>query len=262
MIKIILSIAVSLMVAGSGVGLIAQQAKPGDMLYGFKTSINEKIAGLFVTEYTAQVDFEVSLLEERLEEIDELVKEGKLSAEDAVFAKAQVVAQLEKTQAAIAGASNQNLSAEQKARIAASLSRLQTALSTYKGSLTTLDTQVDAAVAAKPQLNPRGSRSKSIVAVITETADAIGQTAEEVLDTVVDIADEYVSDDETAETETEEGEETVASSTDDGTEQEVAEDDATSSEESTSSDEETTIEVDAEAEVETEAELEVDSSQL
>ncbi len=257
MIKIILGVAVSIMVAGGGVGLIAQQAKPGDMLYGFKTSINEKIAGLFVTGYTAKVDFEVDLLEERLQEIDELVKEGKMSDEDAVLAKAKVVAQLEKAAAKISEAGNMSLTAAERGRVSASLTRLQSALAKYRSSLNTLDEAVVAAEIAKPSLKKGKNGGKSVAATIADVSVGIEETASSTLDLDIDISEGYDEPEEGVSDESE-------NASDDSIEGEEIEGDEESGDTTAddsngttteSGDGETTIGVDSSVEVEADAEV-------
>lgn len=71
----------AIIVLGGGTSFAASQAIPGDMLYGFKLSINEKIGDLFTTSETARAERNVMLAERRLVEASAAAKKGNASGE-------------------------------------------------------------------------------------------------------------------------------------------------------------------------------------
>lgn len=77
-------IAVALLVAlliGGGVSAGAQGAKPGDLLYGFKLNMNEKIGAAFAGSDENKANVETKLAEKRLEETEEEAARATLSAD-------------------------------------------------------------------------------------------------------------------------------------------------------------------------------------
>ncbi len=77
-------IALALIVAaalGGGTSVAAQQAMPGDALWGFKTSVNENIQATFAAGDKAKADLDIKLAETRLDEAAKLAASGKLDAD-------------------------------------------------------------------------------------------------------------------------------------------------------------------------------------
>lgn len=67
MAYIIVYVALAAML-GSGTSFLAQAALPGQLLWGFKVHINEKIQALFQEEGKARTIFEIRAIEARLKE--------------------------------------------------------------------------------------------------------------------------------------------------------------------------------------------------
>lgn len=274
MTKFIFSLVISATIAVTGISLIAQEARPGDLLYGFKTAVNERVTGLFAVTYTAQVDHEVDILEERLAEIDALVVSGEMTPEAALEAKAGVVAQLEKTSAIFDKAKGMNLDAAAKARISASLSRLQVALKTYRDSLNSLDEVVAIEESRQSTRKRSGGSTSSISDTITETIEEIEEEVSETIgEEVVETNEEEVTED-TATTTATSTDEVISEETDEGIDDsgETAEEDTDAVSEpgvinkeevdmSTSSESDSDQELDVEAEAEMESENANNSSQ-
>lgn len=76
-------IAIALVIAaalGGGATVAANNALPGDTLWGFKTTINENIGGAFATTDEAKANWDISVATARLDEAQKLASEGKLDA--------------------------------------------------------------------------------------------------------------------------------------------------------------------------------------
>jgi hypothetical protein len=73
---------------GVGTSYAAQDALPGDALYGIKINVNEPVQGSLATSPSAQADWNTELAQRRLAEAATLAAEGKLtpSAESSVAA--------------------------------------------------------------------------------------------------------------------------------------------------------------------------------
>jgi hypothetical protein len=77
---LVTSFAILLVFGGSG-SIFAEQALPGDFFYGFKRGINEQIRGWFATSDLNHKEWQLSLAERRLNEIESLSKENRLSSD-------------------------------------------------------------------------------------------------------------------------------------------------------------------------------------
>jgi hypothetical protein len=77
-------IAIALLVAaalGGGVSAAAQTSLPGDPLWGFKTTVNENVAGALAIGDQAKANWDISVATARLDEAQKLAAEGKLNAD-------------------------------------------------------------------------------------------------------------------------------------------------------------------------------------
>ncbi len=75
-----------LLFAGVGISFAAQKASPGDPLYSFKININEKVLAWTKFSDQAKAEYDLSLVDTRLKEIETVTAENKLDA----FASANV----------------------------------------------------------------------------------------------------------------------------------------------------------------------------
>jgi hypothetical protein len=64
---------------GGGTSAAAQNAMPGDLLYGVKIDVNEKVAGALNFTSETKVAFQAKLAGQRIDEAVKLASEGKLS---------------------------------------------------------------------------------------------------------------------------------------------------------------------------------------
>ena len=77
-------IAIALLIAatfGGGVSLAANQALPGDALYGFKIHINENVGQALSLGSEERANFDISAVEKRLEEAQKLAAQGSLNTD-------------------------------------------------------------------------------------------------------------------------------------------------------------------------------------
>ena len=75
------AILVIMLLIGGGTSYAAEGAVPGDFLYTVKTDVNESVKGAFAFGDAAEADFQVRLVEERLEEAEILAARGLLTTE-------------------------------------------------------------------------------------------------------------------------------------------------------------------------------------
>lgn len=71
----------AVIVLGGGVSFAAAQAVPGDLLYGYKLSVNEKVGDLMATSEQARVNRNVMLAERRIQEAADASANSKVEAE-------------------------------------------------------------------------------------------------------------------------------------------------------------------------------------
>ncbi|MDD5050931.1 MAG: hypothetical protein PHV93_04335 [Candidatus Pacebacteria bacterium] len=77
--EFVLASVLILVLFGSGVAFAANQSVPGDILYGVKTKVNEKVARLFhKTSLASEALFETHLMDVRLDEAEKLSDSKKL----------------------------------------------------------------------------------------------------------------------------------------------------------------------------------------
>lgn len=63
---------------GLGIVSSAQSSLPGDFLYPIKTNINEKVLGMMIVSNEAKAEYNIGLVQLRLEEMEKLAIENKL----------------------------------------------------------------------------------------------------------------------------------------------------------------------------------------
>src|SRR3989338_2114184 len=78
--SIIFTLLVTVLIGG-GASLVAQNALPGDLLWGFKINVNEKIESAFSPGAKAQAYFDIMAIKARLEEAEKLAADSKLTAD-------------------------------------------------------------------------------------------------------------------------------------------------------------------------------------
>ena len=79
---------------GAGVSQAAERAVPGDIFYPIKTKVKEPVERLLTPKTpAAQAQFETTLVERRLDEAEQLVKENKLDEDRKTTLKLQLVEQ-------------------------------------------------------------------------------------------------------------------------------------------------------------------------
>lgn len=140
-------IAIALLVAaalGGGVSVAANNALPGDALWGFKTSINEGIQGSLAASDEARANWDISVLAARLDEAQKLTVEGTLDAE----AQAELTANFDAHAQDIA-ARIEKLQSAGKADVAADIAaRFQAAVAGHASAVAEASAQADASVQA------------------------------------------------------------------------------------------------------------------
>ncbi len=109
-----------LLVAGGGTTYAALDAMPGDALYAMKVGAIEPMRGLFALSPEARAEWEVSLTETRLAELEKLVEEGNLTADQTAEGQERLDRAIEAVQDALARLSLKN--PESAARIKGLLS--------------------------------------------------------------------------------------------------------------------------------------------
>jgi hypothetical protein len=87
---------------GGGTSIAAQNALPGDALWGFKVGVNENIRAAIAAEGKSQANWDIIALETRLDEAEKLAAEGKLNAETQATLEANYNAHVHSVSAQIA----------------------------------------------------------------------------------------------------------------------------------------------------------------
>lgn len=167
------------------IGIGAHKAEPGDTLYALKFWAGP-------VEYVADIEDEVTALEEELAELDAQIERGELSEEDAVAARNSITARIDTINATVTQSGKLTLSDADRARLSASLKRLTDALVGYRDSLIIVDEVAEGEVlgAVKATLNarPGTKRSSRLVSKITDAVESFEEHVEDVL------GDEYEGD--------------------------------------------------------------------
>jgi hypothetical protein len=65
---------------GGGAVIAAEHTLPGDVLWGFKTTVNENVAGALAQGDEAKANWDISVATARLDEAKQLAADGKLNA--------------------------------------------------------------------------------------------------------------------------------------------------------------------------------------
>lgn len=93
---------------GSGMGLAAEKALPGDSLYPVKIGFNEEVRGWLSISEEAKANWEVERVQKRLEEAELMASQGSLDAETRAVIEANFQAQSEKVKDRIAKFENKD----------------------------------------------------------------------------------------------------------------------------------------------------------
>ena len=173
----------------TGVTYYAGASEEGDLLYTYKTNVNDRFHSWFSVKYVADIESHVDEVEAELAAIELMIADGTLTPEAAVEAKTRLLEKLEVAQMAIADTRNAELTPQQIVTLTLNYERLKKSVAEYRGSLQTLDKQVAAAPEEKKRRFVSKS-NKSSAQIITDTADQLGQ---EVAD-AVEILDEAYDD--------------------------------------------------------------------
>lgn len=131
---------------GGGIGYASEGAVPGDLLYGFKTNVNEGLLFNLNGSADSRADAEVALAKRRIEEYDRLKAEGSLDAETQTAMEAEIQEHLANARQYVA-----SVEAEGDLEAAAGLrADLRTALRAYDdlGLMPAFDENADASASA------------------------------------------------------------------------------------------------------------------
>ena len=126
---------IAALVLALGLGFGAEATEPGNVLYPIKTNVNEKIVSAVSLGAEAEGRWQARLTERRLEELEELTAEGRLSANAAARLKNAISVHADATASVSADAD-----AEAQADI---YSRLETALRVHEEILVKLSAEAN-----------------------------------------------------------------------------------------------------------------------
>ncbi len=76
--------AMALLVGGGSIAFAAQNALPGDRLYGFKTGVTEKVLAWTMFSEQAKASYDLNLVQLRFQETEQAASENRLNAEASV----------------------------------------------------------------------------------------------------------------------------------------------------------------------------------
>ncbi len=159
----------ALLLLGGGTAFAAEQALPDEALYPIKLQVNERVRATFTPTSEGKAKWEVRVAERRLEEIEKLAAEKKLTAETQAQVETTFDLQTKLIQEKIA-----RLKAEGNINAAAELSEsFQMSLQTHETILTKLDAENIDTNAMDPLLE----KIKLNATVMTLGADESSATA-------------------------------------------------------------------------------------
>jgi hypothetical protein len=120
-----------------GVSFAAEQSLPGDFLYPMKVSVNEKVRSDFALTPEARANWEVKVVERRLEEVETLVAEGRLFIELVPTIEKRIKKQTERVYSHIG-------KLEEKGKVSAIdvSSKLEAVIDVHEGVLSNLSEEV------------------------------------------------------------------------------------------------------------------------
>ncbi len=122
------------LIVGVGTTYAAEQALPGEALYGVKIHINESVLGSFAISHAAQADWNTELVTRRLEEAETLFAEDRLTP----VARSQIESQIILTGAKFDESVSELAKTEGETAVAAAQSNLEASLSGHVQVLTAL----------------------------------------------------------------------------------------------------------------------------
>jgi hypothetical protein len=169
-------------VGGSGLTYAAELSLPGDALYPVKLNVNENVKGAFMYSTTAEAYWNETLVEKRLEEINTLKVENKLTKERAAIAEKAFVAQ--STQLAnsikkLKKAGNHDVAAKVTQKIVPELENYSQIAALTQTATTTVQLKTTAPMMATTMLVATGTpaTTTSDTTTPTEGADVATATA-------------------------------------------------------------------------------------
>lgn len=192
---------------GGGVTFAAQDAVPGDMLYGIKTEVNENVRSFAAVTANAEAKLQTELLAERLKEATELKGEGKLSGEVGAKMQTAMKSQVEaaaeaasKTEAVTQATTNSmiaalvadyNLLVENDTELAVDINVLNINAATKSSLTTTLALEpVDVSFLA----NSTKARAEALQSVVVNAGTNISASVQAELQSKLDTALSIVAD--------------------------------------------------------------------
>jgi len=189
-------------------------------------------------DYVADVDAEITELENELATLDAQVSAGTLSEADATAAKVRIVTRLNTINEASTNSEKAQLTPAQRAQLAEGLDRLKNILVTYQNTLAVVEANADDAT-VEAEVRRRGGSYTPNRTLNETVADIISDVEETVVDSVPD----YEADPE-LDAQVDFAADTTAEAGLDVDAETGADDDDMSDEEATTSDETTESEMD------------------
>lgn len=132
--RILASVAMVMVVALITTPLLAENAKPGELLYAVKTKVNEQIRSITLATPTEKIVFETKLLEKRVAEVQLLVETGELNEDAELDLSKNIKKHSENIQKSINEMKEQNVDEAEVAQV--ELSATLTTTNTLVSSLT------------------------------------------------------------------------------------------------------------------------------
>ena len=78
---IAMSMIIALVFLSGSSSVFAEWSLPGDLFYPLKTNVNEQVLGLLATSPAAKAEWQLSLADRRLKEVETIVLTGKATTE-------------------------------------------------------------------------------------------------------------------------------------------------------------------------------------
>lgn len=149
--------AVVLAGVGGGLAAASENAVPGDLLYGFKTNVNEGVMVGLSGSADSRAEAEVRLAERRIEEFNQLQADGNLEADVRARIEAEIDEHLANARQHVA-----SIEAEGNTEAAVALrAQLDTVLSTFDSIDMRLDDEADSSVSMSAAASMAASATAS-----------------------------------------------------------------------------------------------------
>ena len=174
--------AVIALVLGGSVSLAAENALPGDKLYGFKTDINENILTYLAVTPESQAELQSQLATKRIKEAEELAVQGKLT----IAARTTINKKLVEHTSTF---SSEVKKIQDNQVVVAAASRLEATLIAHKDVIESLESGSSIDASTTPQdLGTTGTDTTTDTSTTADTIPAVASTGNDTVTNQIQVS--------------------------------------------------------------------------